>query len=212
MHYAEAKFVLDELDRFDFKPETVLDFGSGAGGVFWAARQKWDANLRNYSMVDPCATMNHLAMDIMRVGFQILFPFRSHWQVQVKKTGDLIAPYASFRKSIVGASNQKYDLVVAQRVLSEFDSDESRMDLLSLLWQRTEKYLVLIESNLKDHFKAIMQARDFLLTKSIKFDRKTQKEYLIANQLMSPEIEEVFGDKRAGALEEYRLLKSVSLF
>jgi ribosomal protein RSM22 (predicted rRNA methylase) len=67
MHYAEAKFVLDELDRFNVQPESILDFGSGAGGVFWAARQKWNHCLRDYSMVDPSELMSHFAMDIMRV-------------------------------------------------------------------------------------------------------------------------------------------------
>lgn len=67
MHFAEAKFVLDELDRFNFRPESILDYGSGAGGVFWAAKQKWDQSIRDYSMVDPNEKINHLAMDIMRV-------------------------------------------------------------------------------------------------------------------------------------------------
>lgn len=71
MHYAEAKFVLDELDRFGFRPESVLDFGSGIGGVFWAARQKWNNYLRDYSMVDPNEFANHFAMDVMRVCFQL---------------------------------------------------------------------------------------------------------------------------------------------
>jgi ribosomal protein RSM22 (predicted rRNA methylase) len=67
MHYAEARFVLDELNRFNFKPESVLDYGSGAGGAFWAAHQKWGNILKDYSMVDPNTLMNHFAMDIMRV-------------------------------------------------------------------------------------------------------------------------------------------------
>jgi ribosomal protein RSM22 (predicted rRNA methylase) len=69
MHYAEAKFVLDELDRFNFKPESVLDYGSGAGGVFWAAHEKWSDNLKDYSFVDPNTLINHFAMDVMRVSF-----------------------------------------------------------------------------------------------------------------------------------------------
>jgi ribosomal protein RSM22 (predicted rRNA methylase) len=122
----------------------------------------------------------------------------------------LIAPYVSFRKSIVSASSQKYDLVIAQRVLSEIDSDEARLDLIKLLWERTGKYLVLIESHLDDHFKALMRARDFILTMGTKFDRKTQQAYLSENKLLSNEIREMLSDKQAGQMEKYNFLKSVS--
>lgn len=83
------------------------------------------------------------------------------------------------------------------------------MDLIKLLWERTDKYLVLIEANLEDHFKALMQARDYILTMGVKFDKKIQREYLAENQLLTDDIKEVLMDKQASQLEKYNVLKSV---
>jgi hypothetical protein len=84
------------------------------------------------------------------------------------------------------------------------------MDLIKLLWQRTDKYLVLIEASLEDHFKALMRARDYILTMGVKFDRKMQAEYLTENQLMNDEIKELLMDKQISQLEKYNFLRSVS--
>jgi len=194
-HYAEANFVLDELDRFKFKPESILDFGSGVGSIFWAAHRKWNNVLRDYSMVDPNETVNHFAMDIMRN----------------EEAGTLIAPYVNFRKSIISSVNKKYDLVIAQRVLSEFDSHESRTQLVKLLWERTNKYLILIESHLDEHFTALMHARAYILLLGIKFDTKSLMKYLTQNGLLTLEIKSMLDHKDASLLEKYNYLKSKNI-
>ncbi|KAI6232952.1 hypothetical protein M3Y99_00955200 [Aphelenchoides fujianensis] len=178
MHYAEARFVLDELDRFDFKPQSVLDYGSGVGGVFWAAREKWNDHLLEYTFVDPNEHAQQFCMDVMR-----------------DSNGQIATPYANFRRSLTGASGHKFDVVVAQRVLSEIGSRTSQLDLARLLWQRTRKYLVLIESNLRDHFASLMQVRDFLL--------------LMGSRFNPTEMERVLRDKHASEVEKYALLKSM---
>jgi ribosomal protein RSM22 (predicted rRNA methylase) len=206
MHYAEARFVLDQLDRLDFEPESILDYGSGVGGVFWAARQKWNHCLKDYSMVDPNEKITHFAMDIMRVSFSIKEPlFKNKFKNQ--KTGNLCSAYVNFRRTITGSSERKYDLVIAQRVLTELDSHEARTELLKLLWKRTNKYLVLIEAHTKEHFEAIMYARDFLLVNGTKFDTKALKANLIAKGLLTEEIEEMFDNPNASLLEKCSYLR-----
>jgi ribosomal protein RSM22 (predicted rRNA methylase) len=124
----------------------------------------------------------------------------------------LIAPYVNFRKSIVGATNKKYDIVIAQRVLSEFDSHHSRTDVIKLLWERTNKYLILIESNSSEHFKALMHARAFILLMGIKFDTKSLAKYLLRNGIMTTEINNMLDNPDASLLEKYNFLKSVSYY
>jgi hypothetical protein len=102
--------------------------------------------------------------------------------------------------------------VVAQRVFSEFDSHESRTDLIKLLWERTNKYLVLIEAHLPEHFKSLMHARAFIILMGIKFDTKTLVDYLAKNGLLTMEIKQMMDHPDAGLLEKYNFLKDVSFF
>ncbi|CAD5206122.1 unnamed protein product [Bursaphelenchus okinawaensis] len=190
-NYAEAKFVLDQLDSDSFTPESILDYGSGVGGVFWAAREKWDESLKDYCAVDPNTTANHLAMDIMR-----------------KDDNKLISPYVSFRRSIIPSTKQKYDIVVAQRVLPEVPSFKSRIDLISLLWSRTNKYLVLIESSLLDSFTALMEMRDFLLLSGYRFNKDNVKQQLEREGKLTQDVLDVLNDRRATIFEKYKLLKN----
>ncbi|KAI6225683.1 hypothetical protein M3Y95_00722900 [Aphelenchoides besseyi] len=193
MHYSEAKFVLGELDRFGFKPESVLDYGSGVGGTFWAAQEKWNDHLTDYSLVDPNQFAHQFCMDVMRDS----------------ETGQLIAPYANFRRSIPAATGYKYDVVVAQRAFSELGSRTSQFELARFLWQKTRKYLVIIESHLPQHFAALMQVRDFLLMMGYKFNPKEIREQLTERGLMSEEIDQLLKDKQASELEKYNVLKSI---
>ena len=66
-HHAEARFVLDELNRFSYRPRTILDFASGVGGVFWAAHAKWSTHLNEYCFVDPNEHARHFCMETLRV-------------------------------------------------------------------------------------------------------------------------------------------------
>lgn len=65
-YFAEARKVLNEFKRIDFKPETVLDCGSGCGSVFWAVRDFWP-DVGEYSLVDINDSISQFAMDVMRV-------------------------------------------------------------------------------------------------------------------------------------------------
>jgi ribosomal protein RSM22 (predicted rRNA methylase) len=65
----------------------------------------------------------------------------------------------------------------------------------------------LIEAHTKEHFEAIMYARDFLLINGTKFDTKALKANLIAKGLLTEEIEKMLDNPNASLLEKGRYLK-----
>ncbi|XP_051836324.1 methyltransferase-like protein 17, mitochondrial isoform X2 [Antechinus flavipes] len=52
----------------DFKPQTLMDFGSGTGSVTWAAYNTWGHSLREYLNVDSSAPMLALAERLLKGG------------------------------------------------------------------------------------------------------------------------------------------------
>uniref|UniRef100_A0AC35U003 Methyltransferase-like protein 17, mitochondrial n=1 Tax=Rhabditophanes sp. KR3021 TaxID=114890 RepID=A0AC35U003_9BILA len=158
--FSEIYRVLCEFDHVkDFKPHSVLDFGSGIGAAFWACNEKFKDNVDEYTLVDTSENMSRFSMDIMRKN--------------EGATGKLAHQNVNFRRSLVPSLETKYDLVIAHRVLIEYVSRESRLELIESLWKRTKRYLVLIESHFEDNFKAILDARDYLIREGqdINFDK-----------------------------------------
>lgn len=66
-YYAEVRKVLNEFERINFKPKTILDYGSGCGSAFWASRDIWGDDFEEYCLVDVDDNISHFAMDVMRV-------------------------------------------------------------------------------------------------------------------------------------------------
>lgn len=66
-YYAEVRKVLSEFDRNKFQPETILDYGSGTGSAFWAAREQWGDSFQEYCLVDSNDKISQFSMDVMRV-------------------------------------------------------------------------------------------------------------------------------------------------
>ncbi|VDL62500.1 unnamed protein product [Nippostrongylus brasiliensis] len=144
-NYAEIARALDEFEGHDFSPASVLDYGSGIGAAFWAVNERFGPSVKEFCMVDPSPIVTQAAMDIMR-----------------DQSGNL-SRAMNFRRHLVPSLRTKYDLVIAHRILCEIGSPESRLDLISSLWKRTNRFLVLIDSGKQDAFEALMEARDFLL-------------------------------------------------
>lgn len=66
-NYAEVARCLEEFNSVpDFRPETILDYGSGSGASFWAATERWP-DAKEVTMVDVSDAMTKFAMDSMRV-------------------------------------------------------------------------------------------------------------------------------------------------
>lgn len=50
----------------EFRPQTLMDFGSGTGSVAWAAHRTWGQSLREYVCVDSSAAMLGLAEKLLK--------------------------------------------------------------------------------------------------------------------------------------------------
>ncbi|ETN84313.1 hypothetical protein NECAME_17170, partial [Necator americanus] len=191
-NYAEIARVLEEIDAEEFSPSTVLDYGSGIGAGFWAVNEKFGSTVKDYCMVDPSENMIQFSMDIMR-----------------GDSGNLLFRNVTFRRHLTPSLRTKYDLVIAHRTLCELGSQESRLDLVASLWKRTNRYLVLIDSNLRDAFEALMEARDFLLCSGTQLHLEETRSLLEEKQLMSDSIEAVLRDRTLSDLERFCLVRDM---
>uniref|UniRef100_A0A0K0D9Z1 Methyltransferase-like protein 17, mitochondrial n=1 Tax=Angiostrongylus cantonensis TaxID=6313 RepID=A0A0K0D9Z1_ANGCA len=163
-NYAEISRVLDEFKGSTFCPDSVLDYGCGIGAGFWAVNERYGSAVNDYCMVDPSVAMTNFAMDIMRWSEA---PCNGHKESIPDDKGNLLPRNINFRRHLPTSLQTKYDLVIAHRTLCEVDSRKSRLELVTSLWKRTNRFLVLIDSGLHDAFEALMEARDFLLLSGV---------------------------------------------
>uniref|UniRef100_A0A1I7YQ84 Methyltransferase-like protein 17, mitochondrial n=1 Tax=Steinernema glaseri TaxID=37863 RepID=A0A1I7YQ84_9BILA len=193
-NYAEILRVLQEFKRTDFAPETVLDYSCGVGSAFWAVNELYGERVKEYTLVDPNDNITRFAMDILRGDGN-------------NDGNALVHPNMNFRRNLVPSLQTKYDLVIAHRALIEVPSIEARHALLGALWLRAKKYLVLIEGDLEDSFKALIEARDFILTASneLHFDETAQ--LLYDNGLLDDEMQKLMSNKRISHYERYAMIK-----
>ena len=108
---------------------------------------------------------------------------------------------------MVPSPQKKYDLVILHRTLIEIASHEQRLELISTLWNRTNRFLVIIESELEDSFEAVIQARNFILTNGVKMDSNALKEILIKEGVYNDEVEKIVKDKMMSYSEKFLLLR-----
>ncbi|PAV67714.1 hypothetical protein WR25_04226 [Diploscapter pachys] len=196
-NYAEVARVLEEFNRIpDYVPKSVLDYGSGVGGAFWAIFQKWGNQVESYTSVDVSDIMTQLSMDIMRKYSPVL---------DTESASPLLHKSSSFRRHLVPSPSATYDMVIVHRTLCELGSRQSRLELIDTLWKRTNKYLVLIDSGLVDSFRTILECRDFLLTEGVHLADNIIP-YLQQNNAWTPLIESPLKDKEMSRLEKYALI------
>ncbi|XP_068247577.1 ribosome assembly protein METTL17, mitochondrial [Palaemon carinicauda] len=150
--YAALVKVLTEIKKRDgqFSPVTMIDFGSGVGTGMWAMDSIWPQSCKEVVCIDASAEMNNLADKLLRGG---------------KITDERrIRPGGTFFKQFLPMSDVlKYDLVLASRSLFELPNMESRLRTLDVLWRKTAGYLVVIEAGTNAGYKAVLEARDYIL-------------------------------------------------
>ncbi|XP_078064566.1 ribosome assembly protein METTL17, mitochondrial, partial [Mustelus asterias] len=148
--YAVVTRVLHEIKKRvpEFRPRTLLDFGSGTGTVTWASRVAWGESLREYLCVDNSPAMHQVAEFLMRGGSDV-------------DTEQVSGVY--FRHFLPVSPKVKFDLVVSAFSLSELPSLAERLRVVETLWRKTENFLVLIENGTKDGHQILMEARDAVL-------------------------------------------------
>ncbi|CAG9864535.1 unnamed protein product [Phyllotreta striolata] len=132
----------------DFKPRGLLDFGSGTGSVTWAANSYWKPTLIEYFNIDSSREMNDLAELLLKGG---------HGNSQLPLTG-------VFYRQFFPVNAPSYDLVCSAYSLFELPSMERRLEILSKLWRKTDRFLVIVEQGTNAGFKLVNEARDFIIS------------------------------------------------
>lgn len=147
--YACADHALRQLQQQhpDFAPESVLDFGAGPGTASWAAKELYDASLTRYRVVEPSQSMVDAA-EVVLEGFPGLSVRRG---------------LAEMRREL--ESGVKYDLIMANYVLSEITSDYERVAVMSALWEllSDKGCLVLVDRGSSWGSHQVRSARQFIL-------------------------------------------------
>ena len=146
--YASSLHVMHEIKKNlpDFFPSSMLDFGSGTGMCVWAANNLWKNSLKQYCCVDQSIAMNKMAFYLFSGG-------------NYNKT----LPGLFIRKSLPVSNNDQYDIVVSGYSLSELPSEKERITMIKHLWNRTGRFLILIEHGNFFGYFIMMEARNLLL-------------------------------------------------
>ncbi|KAK2550969.1 Methyltransferase-like protein 17 [Acropora cervicornis] len=127
--YGATLRVFHEISRCepDFKPETLLDFGSGTGMAVWAAHEKWGDSIREYQCVDVSQDMIDVAQNLLRGG---------------EETKDsLRIPRVYFKRFLPVSNLITYNVVVASYTLSEIPKTSLRQMAVRSLWGKTKDFL-----------------------------------------------------------------------
>lgn len=148
--YAAVTRALQEIHQRvpDFKPQTLLDFGSGVGSVSWAAHANWGTSLKEYVCVDSSASMNQLSELVLRGG---------------EETGDMHINGIYFRQFLPVSPKVQYDLVISAFSLNELPNLFERQKTIQALWRKTGGFLVLVENGTREGHQLLMEARETVL-------------------------------------------------
>ncbi|GMR51701.1 hypothetical protein PMAYCL1PPCAC_21896, partial [Pristionchus mayeri] len=193
-NYAEVARVLEELHGVDWgkwAPKSVLDFGAGAGGAFWALNERYGDSMREYTAIEANDHSSRIAMDIMRL----------------RGSTSLVHGGVLFRRHLVPSLQTTYDLVIVHRTLIELASQEARFQLMESLWRRTNRFLILIESGLEDSFSGLMEVRNFLLTMGIMMDKEKTEELLKEHGKWNALTARLLNEKRISDYERYEIIR-----
>eukprot|EP00057_Strongylocentrotus_purpuratus_P032665 XP_788426.2 PREDICTED: methyltransferase-like protein 17, mitochondrial [Strongylocentrotus purpuratus] len=152
-NYAVLYRVLNEIKQGDpeYRPSTILDFGSGLGTTTWAAHSVWGDAVKEYYMVEVAKAMHQLSERLLRVE-----PGKE----------ELLIPNVYFRFFMPVSLRARYSMTVSAYSLLELPSFQDRVKSVRSLWRLTDDYLVLIENGSYESYLALMEARDAILMES----------------------------------------------
>lgn len=146
--YASVLRILTEIKRNcpSFFPLSLLDFGSGTGTSVWAANHLWWEHIKQYVCVDSSSEMNRLALFLFSGG-----DLNQHF------------PGLFIRQYLPVSFQCNYDIVVSSYALSEMPTEKDRINMLKLLWGKTNRFLVVIEHGNFYGYYIIQEARNLFL-------------------------------------------------
>ncbi|GAB1298837.1 Methyltransferase-like protein 17, mitochondrial [Apodemus speciosus] len=133
----------------EFRPQTLMDFGSGTGSVAWAAHSTWGQSLREYVCVDSSAAMLALAEKLLKA--------------VVQNQGSPVSQVSFSDNSSLCHPRVQFDVVVSAYALSELPSRADRTEVVQNLWRKTSHFLVLVENGTKAGHRLLMDARNLVL-------------------------------------------------
>ncbi|KAI8644418.1 mitochondrial small ribosomal subunit Rsm22-domain-containing protein [Parasitella parasitica] len=128
----------------DFRPRSMLDFGTGPGTAIWAARGVFK--------LEKCVGVD-LSEDMLRVA--------EHLEESVKTEGDSAIEFK--RYLAFDPKAPKTDLVVGAFTLGDIASTALQKSTVEQLWAQTGDILVLIERGTPIGFSNIARARQCIL-------------------------------------------------
>ncbi|XP_053402528.1 methyltransferase-like protein 17, mitochondrial [Mercenaria mercenaria] len=151
-NYTVLYRIFYEIHKLDssFNPGAVLNVGSGTGSAVWAANEIWARKVYEYYNVDISNYMNDLARKLLAK--DIVNPL------------DLVIPGVHFRQSLPSPQHieNRFPLVVSAYLLMEQPSMIERLNLVTLLWELTEDYLVFVEHGTTAGYRLILEARELI--------------------------------------------------
>lgn len=112
----------------------------------WAANTYWEKDIFEYYNVDISREMNDLSEVLLQGG---------------KGNKDL--PKGVFYRQFLPAERITYDIVVSAFSMFELPSLKARLQTILNLWNKTEKYLIVVEQGTNAGFKIVNELRDFIL-------------------------------------------------
>uniref|UniRef100_G3MS09 Methyltransferase-like protein 17, mitochondrial n=1 Tax=Amblyomma maculatum TaxID=34609 RepID=G3MS09_AMBMU len=148
--YAVVHDVLHEIRHLDpaFSPASIMDFGSGIGTCYWAAKNIWPKYFQEYYSIDISNHMHNLARLLVNGG---------------NTKSELKLPSFFQREFLPATDAITFDLVVSAFTMMELPNAQRRLETVASLWGKTSRFLVLIENGTQAGHNAIAEARDFIL-------------------------------------------------
>ena len=151
-----------------WRPTSMLDFGAGPATATWAVHDVFfDANDRSITTneqkhnatpqqmtvtaVEPNGAMSWLGQAIQQHMMHVPLPL------------PLPLPSIRWTSRLPPPTTKRYDIVVAGYVLGEMRTAKERKKRVQDLWQRTEKFLVLVEPGTPSGADTILHARQTIL-------------------------------------------------
>ncbi|KAN0022516.1 hypothetical protein ACTFIU_004710 [Dictyostelium citrinum] len=153
--YACTHRVFSEINTRlpDFKPTSLLDYGSGPGTVLWSADTIWGDSIKRIRAVEPSTFMSDVAKKLLE-GNTNRVKWSPYLNTDQLRRMDGTIPVAELN-----------EMVTASYVLSELPSQEARNNLVRELWNHVKPsgILVLIEPGTPIGFNIIKEARQLIL-------------------------------------------------
>ena len=145
---AVTKALNETLDNLSSFPKSVLDVGAGTGAAAWAV----DAllNLSHITCWEREKAMANVGQTLMKNSSSVVL------QNALWKNVDIT--------TLSEAQSEKFDLILVSYCLNEL-YEQTRLQVISRLWNMTQKVLLVIEPGTSVGYQNLMQIRNDLIDK-----------------------------------------------